>query len=133
MKILMALYEKFNMKWSSTYPPFSGREQDILLDFSHGPVLFHGYTILQTPGHTPDSVSLVDDKGNLFCGDAAANFHQFAGTKYTPPVIANLQEFYETWEKLLGLPIQRIYPGHGKSFASGKLAQNLYSLKKAID
>ncbi|MDY0289874.1 MAG: MBL fold metallo-hydrolase [Sphaerochaeta sp.] len=129
MKMLMALYKKFNVKRSSTYPPFSGREQDILLDFSHGPVLFHGYTIIPTPGHTPDSISLLDGRGNLFCGDASANFLHFAGTKYAPPIITDLQEFYETWKKLLDLPIQQIYPGHGKSFAPDRLEHNLHALK----
>jgi len=129
MKILMVSYEKFNVKRSSTYPSFSGREHDLLLDFSHGPVLFHGYTIIPTPGHTPDSISLLDDKGNLFCGDGAANFLQFAGTKYAPPIITNLQEFYETWKKLLDLSIQQIYPGHRKSFTTDKLEHNLYALK----
>lgn len=130
MKAVMTLYEKFKGESSSTYPPFEVREDDILLDFSHGPVSFLGYTIIPTPGHTPDSIGLLDDRGNFFCGDAAANFLHFAGTKYAPPIIANLQEFYDTWEKLLALPIQRIYPGHGKSFSPHRLKANLYCLKE---
>jgi glyoxylase-like metal-dependent hydrolase (beta-lactamase superfamily II) len=130
MKVLMSWYSKFDKKSSSTYPPFSSRAHDLLLDFSRGPVPFHGFTIIPTPGHTPDSIGLFDDKGNFFCGDAAANFLQFAGTKYAPPLISNLTSFYDTWEKLLEYPIQRIYPGHGKCFSPSRLRRYKNALKE---
>jgi glyoxylase-like metal-dependent hydrolase (beta-lactamase superfamily II) len=130
MKVLTSVYKKFDKNWSSSFPPYLAGSHDLLLDFSRGSVPFLDYTIIATPGHTPDSISLLDSEGCLFAGDAAANFLQFAGTHYAPPFITDLNRFYATWKELLALPLKRIYPAHGKSFSPDKLKKHMHSLKE---
>ena len=58
--------------------------------------------IIETPGHTMDSVSILFDDGDCLIGDAAANFLQLAGTKYCVIFICNLGTYYKSWEKIIG-------------------------------
>ena len=131
MQTLTSAYKKFDKNWTLTFPPYFAGPHDLLLDFSRGSVPFLDYTILSTPGHTPDSISLLSHDGSLFIGDGAANFLQFAGTHYAPPFITDINRFYETWKELLTLPIARIYPAHGKSFSPEKLKKHLGALKES--
>lgn len=79
--------------------------------------LLHG-TILFTPGHTADSISLKI--GNLiFCGDAAMNgmpsFHRI--TIWMEDQAA----FYRSWKRLIAEKADFIFPAHGKPFPSNNL------------
>jgi ribonuclease/clavin/mitogillin len=66
----------------------------------------HGQ-IVPTPGHSPDSVSLVLDSGLAFIGD----LH--------PPSMVGEESLAETrasWQKLAALKAGLIYPAHGNPF-----------------
>lgn len=66
----------------------------------------HGQ-IVPTPGHSPDSVSLVLDSGLAFIGD----LH--------PPSMVGEESLAETrasWQKLAELKADLIYPAHGNPF-----------------
>jgi glyoxylase-like metal-dependent hydrolase (beta-lactamase superfamily II) len=68
-----------------TFPPYRLRNCDILVTGHTGlreiGIPLDG-KIIETPGHTVDSVSILFDDGDCLIGDAAANFLWFAGTKY---------------------------------------------------
>ncbi len=79
-------------------------------------------TILDTPGHTADSISLLLRDGALFCGDAAMNglpsLHKitiWAGDQ---------MNFLASWQTMIACKPTKIYPGHGKPFAYGELVKN---------
>jgi glyoxylase-like metal-dependent hydrolase (beta-lactamase superfamily II) len=60
--------------------------------------------IVPTPGHSPDSVSLVLDDGSVFTGDL------------TPPALAaeaDRAAVAASWELLRAHGASRVYPGHG--------------------
>jgi endoribonuclease LACTB2 len=60
--------------------------------------------IISTPGHSPDSVSLLLDEGAAFTGDL------------TSPALATdetRREVERSWEKIRAHGAKRIYPGHG--------------------
>lgn len=63
--------------------------------------------IVETPGHSDDSVSLVLDSGLAFTGD----LH--------PPAFvmdeADQEVTRQSWQKLLKLNVRQIYPAHGSS------------------
>jgi ribonuclease/clavin/mitogillin len=61
--------------------------------------------ILPTPGHSPDSVSLVLDDGSAFTGDLT--HPSFIGSEDPEEVMAS-------WRLLLDKGAARIYGGHGK-------------------
>jgi ribonuclease/clavin/mitogillin len=60
--------------------------------------------ILPTPGHSPDSISLLLDNGAAFTGDL------------TPPELAwgeSAGQVKASWQLLIDHGARRIYPGHG--------------------
>ncbi len=81
--------------------------------------------VLETPGHTVDSVSLLFPDGDCLVGDAAAHMLGFAGTKYCVIFICDMDTYYRSWKKLLDAGAKRIFPAHGKPYSAGKLRENL--------
>ena len=66
----------------------------------------HGQ-IIPTPGHSPDSVSLVLDSGLAFIGDL-----------HPPAMVGEeaLEETKASWKRLAELKAEVIYPAHGNAF-----------------
>ena len=81
-----------------------------------------------SPGHTTDSISLLDEDMNLFCGDAASDFLRILGTSYTPPFITDLSQFYVTWQKIIDSGVKKLYPAHGNPFDISKIKKNINRL-----
>jgi len=115
-----------------TFPPYQLRDCDIVVTGDTGlreiGIPLDG-TIIETPGHTVDSVSILFDDGDCLIGDAAANFLQFAGTKYCVILITNMGDYYQSWEKVIAAGARRIFPAHGAPFAVDKLKTNLWKNK----
>ena len=63
--------------------------------------------IIETPGHSDDSVSLVLDSGLAFTGDL-----------HLPDLMeGEARELTcQSWKYLLRLNTKRVYPGHGEPF-----------------
>ena len=62
--------------------------------------------VLHTPGHSDDSISIyVPEEHALFCGDTQVDIKTPGG--------AYPRVFVSTLERLLGLDVHVIYPGHG--------------------
>lgn len=64
--------------------------------------------ILPTPGHSPDSVSLLLDCGEVFTGDLT---HPMFATEDT------LDDVTASWERLKAHGATTVYPGHGPTRA----------------
>lgn len=64
--------------------------------------------IVATPGHSPDSVSLLLDSGEVFTGDLT---HPMFATEET------LDEVTASWGRLKAHGATMIYPGHGPTRA----------------
>jgi len=113
-----------------TFPPYQLRSHDILVTGDTGlreiGIPLDG-KIIEMPGHTIDSVSILLDDGDCLIGDAAANvnFLQFLGAKYCADLITDMDAFYESWEKVMRLGARWIYPAHGSPFVVDKLKANL--------
>jgi endoribonuclease LACTB2 len=69
-------------------------------------------TIVETPGHSPDSISLVLDSGAAFIGDLPAP--DFIDPEQAPVVRAS-------WEKLLARGAQHIYHSHIDPFPAQRI------------
>lgn len=85
-------------------------------------------TIIDTPGHTADSISLLLNDGTLFCGDAAMNglpsLHKIT-------IWAEDKEaFFQSWQTIISLKPSCIYPGHGKPFNYSELERNMHYARK---
>jgi len=125
LKKIMISEEKMTM-----FPPYQMRRYDTSVVGEPGlrdiGIPLDG-KIIETPGHTVDSVSILFDNGDCLIGDAASNEKvlQHLGAKYCAQFIANMDAFYKSWEKIIAAGAYRIYPAHGSPFTVNKLKANL--------
>ena len=131
--ISMVLKKPVNRKDNLKFPPYKVRENDILVSeektLKEIGIELNG-KMIETPGHSIDSISVLFDDGDCIVGDAAANFLQFAGTKYCVIFISDIHEYYKSWRKIISEKAQRIFPAHGKPFAVEKLVKNIGKINK---
>jgi len=120
-------------KWPMTFPPYAVRKNDILINgetrLSDIGIELNG-RIIETPGHSVDSISIILDDGDCIVGDAAANMLQFAGTKYCVIALNAIDEYYKSWRKIIAENAKRIFPSHGRPFGADKLTDNIGKNKK---
>lgn len=111
-----------------SFPPVAFGKEDLIVEGDDDEMLrslgVQG-KILHTPGHSPDSISLLLDDGSCFCGDAAMSAAPWLGTRYCCIYISDMEEYYRSWQKLIVEGARTIYPAHGEPFAPEKLEQNL--------
>lgn len=115
-------------EWDLTFPPVTLRERDVLVTGDDDDVLRDvgvDGSILYTPGHTPDSISVCLDDGTVLCGDAAMSRPLWAGIKYHPIYIADVARLYDSWEKILDAGAETVAPAHGEPFEVDRLRANL--------
>jgi glyoxylase-like metal-dependent hydrolase (beta-lactamase superfamily II) len=121
--VLVGIYSLFH---EFVFPPVMLRESDLLITGDDDALLprlgIHG-KIIHTPGHTHDSISVILSDGSAIVGDAAMNFMEFCGTRHRPIYVQDLEETYQSWEKLREHGGQVIYPSHGDPFAAEELAR----------
>lgn len=113
---ILALFEKGEHK----YPPLKEEYLNRLVTIGSEEFqsLSLPFEVIETPGHTADHISMLKD-GILFCGDATMN--NFPSIKRTIIWIENLEQYKQSWEKMIVLNPQMIYPAHGKPFSTNDL------------
>lgn len=100
---------------------FPGAEPDILaedeLDLSP-----YGFParLMHTPGHTPGSMVVWLEGGELLAGDT---FFGLEGRLHFPPFAENTSLLLKSWEQLRSLPAATIYPAHGHPFAFSRFLE----------
>ena len=132
IKTFAGLKMRLDPRWTLTFPQFSLREGDILLTSDDDQALRQlgiAGKVLVTPGHCIDHISIALDSGEAFCGDAAASFLHWAGTRYCTVFMTDMEEAYRSWQKLLDAGAKVIYPAHGKPFLADKLSENIGRMK----
>jgi glyoxylase-like metal-dependent hydrolase (beta-lactamase superfamily II) len=68
--------------------------------------------VFSIPGHSKGSIGILTADGNLFCGDLFA----YTDRPALNSIMDDLVAAQASVEKLKGLGINTIYPGHGKPF-----------------
>jgi len=130
---LATLKRVLDKKWTQTFPPYVTRDDDILVTEDTGlrelGIGLDG-RIIQTPGHSTDSISVALPDGDWLVGDAAANILQFAGTKYCVPLVEDLDQYYRTWTIILEAGAKQILPAHGGPFPAAELRRHINRNKK---
>ena len=130
---VLKLKSIFDKTWTHTFPKFIMRPHDIIIENDCNLInigINLGGKILLTPGHSRDSISLLLDNGYCFTGDAAGNFLQFLGSKYCVISVNDLDEYYNSWSKIIDNKALSIYPAHGNNFTVDKLKKNIRKNKK---
>jgi len=134
VNMLFSLIQIFDKRWKThAFPAYQSREIDILVKGeTHLKDIGIGLNgrIIETPGHSLDSITVVFDDGDCIVGDAAANIISFTGTKYCVIIIEDLEAYYQSWRKLISLGARQIFPAHGKPFPAERLEQNIDKISK---
>ena len=131
--LIVRLYSSLILrKTRHTFPSYRLRDGDILVtgdaNLQDIGIPLNG-KIIETPGHTVDSIFILFADGDCLAGDAAANMLQFAGAKYCVVFITDFGAYYGSWEKIIAAGASRIFPAHGAHFAVDKLKGNLWKNK----
>ncbi|MFW6030072.1 MAG: MBL fold metallo-hydrolase [Halanaerobiales bacterium] len=138
MYYLIKIHKLFNPDWDLTFPPVYIREKDILIKGDNEELLkdigING-RIIYTPGHTIDSISVILDDELIFCGDAAMSWPLWAGIKYCPIFVTDVNSLYNSWEKISQSGAKKVYPAHGDPFSIEKLEDNIgkYTNKSLVE
>ncbi len=68
--------------------------------------------VVEVPGHSKGSIGILTADGTLFCGDLLANVDK----PDIWSIIDDKEAANASVEKLMGIEINKVYPGHGRSF-----------------
>ena len=82
-------------------------------------------TVLETPGHTDDSVSFLVSNSIAIVGDAMVN----AFGNYYPPFADDEQGVKTSWDKLLDGGFQWFYPSHGNPVSHNDLLKAYHKIR----
>ena len=78
--------------------------------------------VLSIPGHSKGSIGILTMSGGLFCGDLFTN----TDTPVLNSIIDDPADANASIQKLFGLKIHMVYPGHGAPFPMDPLLINLW-------
>lgn len=130
--IMLALKKSIEKDRNLKFPPYKARKEDIIISkecrLRDIGIELDG-TIIETPGHTVDSISIIFDDGTCIVGDAAANMLRVAGTKNCVIFICDMGQYYRSWEKILSMNVKKVFPAHGKPFSAEQLKKNIWKNK----
>lgn len=108
-------------KGKHEFPAIDVSHRATLWDGTNQPFIEQGIPlkVLALPGHTSDSIGLLSEDGELFCGDAAMN--GFPSVKRNIIWIENLEDYRSSWDAMIKAKARTIFPSHGKPFPSSDL------------
>jgi hydroxyacylglutathione hydrolase len=78
-------------------------------------------TAVHLPGHSPGSVGVLTEAGELFCGDLLTNTR---GGPRRNTVVDDAEAMEASMVRLRELPVRTVYPGHGQAFPIESLAES---------
>ncbi len=107
-------------------------QPDIIIEGNHDlNKLGVNFKIIETIGHSIDSISIIIDNEIAVVGDTM--FGIFKNSVF-PPYADNVEEMIKSWGKLLNSDCHTFLPGHGKEVKRELLQQEYdkYSLKYGI-
>ncbi|MFX1320595.1 MAG: MBL fold metallo-hydrolase [Promethearchaeota archaeon] len=120
LKIVLKIFSIFH---EFSYPPIiTSKNHIILKDFEVNKDLLRNIgidgTILYTPGHTKDGISVILKDGSVFPGDNTMNswYFNIFGIKKRPIYIQDIGLIFNSWKRYIEFGGKFVYPAHGKPF-----------------
>jgi len=77
--------------------------------------------VIPTPGHTPGSVSVLLETGEAIVGDLAMSGPPVVLKPSLAPIFVDREQMRRSWQKLVELGAETVYPAHGKPFSADVL------------
>lgn len=72
--------------------------------------------VVHTPGHSPSSISVLLDSGEVFAGDMAMYAWFLRSTPGLPVLAEDMNLVVQSWKRLIRMGAKRVYPAHGADF-----------------
>jgi len=72
--------------------------------------------VIHTPGHSPGSISVLLDSGEVFAGDMAMNTWFLRSTPGLPVLAEDMNLVVKSWRRLIRMGAKQVYPAHGANF-----------------
>ncbi len=88
------------------------KDEQYLTEFGFDAAVHH------LPGHSKGSIGLLTADGDFFCGDVFTN----VSMPKESDLLSNRDDYIKSLERIRGLAIQTIYPGHGLPFHRNALS-----------
>jgi len=88
------------------------KDEQYLTEFGFDAAVHH------LPGHSKGSIGLLTADGDFFCGDVFTN----VSMPKESDLLSNRDDYIKSLERIRGLAIQIIYPGHGLPFHRNALS-----------
>jgi glyoxylase-like metal-dependent hydrolase (beta-lactamase superfamily II) len=118
---------KEKQDWS--FPPVQVLQSDCVVradNFDFLPSIGIDGKILHTPGHSHDSMSIILADGSAFVGDLAMDLLNFCGCRKRPIYITDLNEVYQSWNKIIEYGARMIYSSHAsKPFGVDEIVKTM--------
>ena len=86
--------------------------------------------IINTPGHSSGSVSVLLETGDVFVGDLAMNKFPLRLSPGLPIFAEDLSKLKESWRLLLDQGAKTVYPAHGEPFSADIIRKALLGHQK---
>ncbi len=101
-------------------------EPDILIQ-NEFPLTSYGIDgkVIHTPGHTAGALSVIIEGKSAFVGDIVMKLPLVSKGSYHPVVGQDLEQVYESWQKIIDTGIETIYMAHGKAIPAAHLEKEL--------
>ncbi len=78
--------------------------------------------VIHTPGHSPGSISVLLESGDVFVGDLAMNRFPLRLRPGLPIFADDIDRVKQSWKVLLDRGARIVYPAHGKPFPADRIA-----------
>jgi len=72
--------------------------------------------VVHTPGHSPGSISVLLDSGEVFAGDMAMNAWYLRSKPGLPILAQDMDLVVQSWKRLIQMGARHVYPAHGADF-----------------
>jgi len=86
--------------------------------------------VIHTPGHSPGSVCVLLDSGEVFAGDLAMNAWFLRPTPGLAVLAEDRHLMVQSWQKLIRMGARWVYPAHGRDFPIKVIQAEIANLKQ---
>jgi hydroxyacylglutathione hydrolase len=120
------IFNFFNKLGSGMIKGFQPYEPELVIE---GETSLHEFgvdgKIIETPGHTEGSISVLLDDGSAFVGDLIMGGMFGKGNPGLPMHVKNMEEEKNSIQKVLSLSPKIIYTGHGGPFTINEITNSI--------
>ena len=87
--------------------------------------------VVHTPGHSPGSISILLDSGEVFAGDMAMYAWFLRSTPGLPVLAEDMNLVVQSWKRLIRMGAKRVYPAHGADFSIEIIQKEIQAWERA--